>query len=168
MNAPYAHLLLTHVPLIGTMAGILILALGIIFRSDSVVRVGFTALIASALVVIPTYLTGEAAEHEVERLPGVSEERVEYHEEVSIFGLASSIVIGAIALGGLVTFRRRAVPRVFVLGLLVLSLVPFGALAWAANSGGKIRHPEILRAAETTAPTGGEAVRERERERERE
>jgi MYXO-CTERM domain-containing protein len=144
MRAAYAHLVLTHIPLIGTIVGTLILALGLIFRSDSVLRVGFAALIVSALLAIPTFLTGRAAEHPIERFPGIAEVRVEHHEEVAIFGLTSSIAVGLIALGALVAYRRRRVPRPFALGLLILSLVPFGALVWTANSGGKIRHTEIF------------------------
>lgn len=144
MGAAYAHLVLTHVPLIGTLAGILLLGTALIFRSNGVARAGFAALVLSALVTIPAYLTGEAAEHEVERLPGVAEVRVEHHEEVAIFGLAASLALGIIALGGLWYFRRRDIPRLYLFVLLILSFIPFGALAWTANSGGKIRHTEVF------------------------
>jgi predicted Na+-dependent transporter len=153
-SAAYAHLVLTHVPLIGTLAGTVLLGLGLAFNNSPVSRAGFLALVASALVAIPTFLTGSAAEHAVELLPGVVEERVEHHEEVAIFGLVASLAVGVIALGSLIAFRRRPVPRALLLGLILLSLVPFGALAWTANSGGKIRHPEILSPEEAAQPAG--------------
>lgn len=155
MSAAYAHLVLTHVPLIGTLAGILLLGLGLIYRNDGVARAGFAALILSALVAIPTFLTGRAAEHGIEQLPGIAEVRVEHHEEVAIFGLVASLALGIIALGSLWYFRRRHIPRLYLFVLLVLSFIPFGALAWTANSGGKIRHTEVF--PETAAEAGPEA-----------
>jgi len=52
-------------------------------------------------------------------------------------------MLGAAALAALVFFRRRTLSRGVMLGLLVAGLVPTGALAYTANLGGQIRHPEI-------------------------
>jgi hypothetical protein len=125
------------------LAGILLLGAAYFYRSSPVGRVGLAALVLSALLVIPTYLTGEGAEQPIERVPGVVEERVDHHAEVAVFGLASTLAVGAIALGTLYYFRRRALPRAFTMVLMLLAFVPFGALAWTAYVGGKIRHTEI-------------------------
>jgi uncharacterized protein YacL len=160
LPAAYAHLILNHVPLIGMVAGALLLGAALTFRSSAVGRAGFAALILSALMVIPTYLTGEAAEEAVEELPGVVEERVEHHAEIAVFGLVTTLAVGVIALGSLWVFRRRPVPRLLLLVVLLLSLIPFGALAWTANAGGEIRHPEIIRTSAETPLSGGEVVGE--------
>jgi hypothetical protein len=157
LPAAYAHLLLNHVPLIGTLAGVLLLGVALIFRNSAVARAGFAALIASALMVIPTYLTGEASEDGVEELPGVVEERVDHHAEVAVFGLVTTLAVGAVAVVALVAYRRRPVPRAVLLGVLLLALVPFGALSWTADAGGKIRHSEIIRTP-AGAPAGSSAT----------
>lgn len=144
MQAAYAHLVLTHVPLIGTLGAIVLLAVGLVFRNNAVARAGFLGLILAALVAIPTYLTGESAEEMVERVPGVFEPRVEHHADVAIFGLVTSLALGGIALVSLIAFRRRPVPRAYLFILTLLSFIPFGALAWTANTGGKVRHTEVF------------------------
>jgi hypothetical protein len=152
LPAAYAHLVLNHVPLIGTLAGAILLATGLVFSSSAVGRTGFAALALSALLAIPTYLTGKAAEDAVEELPGVEEERVDHHAEIAIFGLTSSLAIGVVALGSLWIYRRRPVPRALLFIVMVLALIPFGALAWTADAGGEIRHPEIRPETAETPP----------------
>lgn len=144
LKAAYAHLVLNHVPVVGVLAGVLLLGMALAFSNAAVARAGFAALIAAALVAIPTFLTGLAAEPGVEKLPGVKDERIDHHHEVAIFGLAAALAVGAVAAGALVAYRRRPVPRPLLIAILLFALVPVGALAWTADAGARIRHQEIL------------------------
>lgn len=143
MNAAHVHLLLNHVPVIGTVFGILLFAVARVRRSDELTRVGLGFFVLLALVAIVVYLTGEPVEHLVEDLPGISEPAIERHEEASLVATIVLGAFGAVAALGLLAFRRRALPRWLTTAALLLSLVPSAFMAWAANLGGQIRHTEI-------------------------
>ena len=143
MNWVHIHLLLNHVPVIGIVLAVPILAWGIGRRSEEVIRLSLVLLAALAAVTIVVYLTGEPAEEAVEGLSGVSESLIERHEEAALLATAAFAAIGALALAGLIRFRRGPIPRRFAAVVLGLALVPAAMVGWTANLGGEIRHTEI-------------------------
>jgi hypothetical protein len=50
---------------------------------------------------------------------------------------------GALALGALMVFRARSLPRWIVVSSFVGMLAVAGVMGWTANLGGQIRHTEI-------------------------
>jgi hypothetical protein len=144
MSPAHLHLLLNHLPVIGTIVTIALLAWALLRRSLETTRASFGMFVVFALLGLAVYLTGEPAEHLVEDLAGVSHDAVEAHEEAALLATVLLGGLGALALGGLVAFRRAAaIPRGFAALVLALSLAPAAAMGWTANLGGKIRHPEI-------------------------
>lgn len=144
MNYAYVHLLLVHVPVIGTVFGALLLFVAIARRSEELKKVSLGVFVVIALITIPVYFTGEPAEELVENLPGVSESIIDQHEEAGLVSLVVIEILGAISLGGLFLFHRsKHIPRLFVMTTLILSIGSGGLMGWAANLGGKIRHTEI-------------------------
>jgi uncharacterized membrane protein YeaQ/YmgE (transglycosylase-associated protein family) len=145
MNPVHLHLLLNHLPVIGTVVAIALLGYAVLRRSPELVRVGLGMFVLLALAGAVVYLTGEPAEELVEGLPGVSEAILERHEEAALFATILLGVVGAVALGGLLAFRTRAtgIPRGFAAAALLLALLPAGAMGYTANLGGQIRHTEI-------------------------
>ncbi|HXE73616.1 MAG TPA: hypothetical protein VNO81_13225 [Candidatus Nitrosotenuis sp.] len=144
MNPTHLHLLLNHVPLLGLVFGILLLAGGALRRSEELKKAGLVFLCLAALVAVPVNFSGEAAEEGVERLPGVEESYIERHEEAAKGALAAVVVVGVAAAVALVFFRGgRPVPGWLVGALLLLALAAGGLMARAANLGGQIRHTEI-------------------------
>jgi hypothetical protein len=156
MTWVHLHLLLNHVPVLGTVSAVLLLAFALVRRSSELTRASLGAFVILGLAAGVVYLTGEPAEERVEHLPGVSERLIEAHEEAAFVAM---VLLAAFAVGALVVLLRyrggRAIPRSVVVGALLLSLVPTGAMAWTANLGGQIRHDEIRSA--TTDP-GGSAL----------
>lgn len=73
MNWAYIHLLLSHVPALGTVFGVLLLLFGLLRKSEELKRTNLGVFTLTALIALPTHLTGEPAEEVVERLPGVAE-----------------------------------------------------------------------------------------------
>jgi hypothetical protein len=121
-----------------------VLAFALARRSDELTRLSLGLLTIAALAAAPVYLTGEAAEEILEHRFEISEALIEQHETAAQAAAAALGLLGAIALAGLVGFRRRpGLPRWFTVGSLVLSLVATGLLVRTANLGGHIRHPEI-------------------------
>lgn len=143
MNAAQQHLLLNHLPVIGSLFCLLLLAYGLVRRSAELQKAALGALVLVALLTIPTYLTGEPAEEVVEHFPGFSETHVEPHESMAKIALVASLVLGVLALGGLLLSRGRAVPVGLTLLILLGNLATFGLMAYTAHLGGQIRHAEI-------------------------
>jgi hypothetical protein len=156
MNPAHWHLLLTHVPVMGAVFTVLLLAVALPSRSPAVRRLALAAVVVVALLGLPTYFTGEGAEEAVEALPGISEAVIERHEDAAGRALIALEVAGALALLGLVgTARARRVPTWLVAGMLLVTLAGAGLLGWTANLGGQIRHPEIRAGAVASASDEG-------------
>lgn len=147
MDATYFHLAMNHFPVMGAIFGALILAWGIFRGNEEVKNLGLAALVVTALVAIPVFLTGEPAEETVEGLPGVLESAIEQHEDFAKLGLTAAIVSGVAGLFSLIYswFRpaQGGIGRLMAIGTLALSLVTVGMIGWTAKLGGVIRHTEI-------------------------
>lgn len=144
MNAAHLHIILNHIPVIGIPFGTALLIYGFLRKSQEVKTAGLLVFLAIALVMIPTYLAGEAAEDIVEDLPGVSESLIENHEGAATIALVATSILGALSLMRLLIparFSAAAGPMTIV--VFVFSLGVAGWLARTANLGGQIRHPEI-------------------------
>jgi uncharacterized membrane protein YeaQ/YmgE (transglycosylase-associated protein family) len=169
MSPVHLHLLLNHLPVIGTIVAILLLGYALLRRSAELVRVSLGMFVLLALTAAVVYLTGEPAEELVEGLPGVSEAILERHEEAALVATILLGSVGAVALGGLLVFRKRVtgIPRGFAALALLLALVPAAAMGYTANLGGQIRHTEIRPAGvadANVAERGAEEARARERD----
>jgi hypothetical protein len=144
MNGAYWHLILNHLPVLGTLFLLFLLIAGFLQRSGPVQKLALVFAVIVALSAVAAYFTGEPAEHVVENLPGVTSLAIHTHEEVAEIAFIISGFVGAMALGGLVAFRRREKPpAAFMAVVLALALISAGTMAWTAKLGGQIRHTEI-------------------------
>ena len=141
MNLAHLHLLLNHVPTIGFAFGIALAAASLVRDSDDLRRASYVVFFGVALVAIPTYLSGNAADFLLKNAPERSQEVVTAHQNAAMLALIPMEIVGLI--GWLALWRSR---RWHQPAILVLSIVVFLLMARAANIGGQIRHPEILAA----------------------
>lgn len=146
MNWPHIHLMLNHVPVLGAVFGLALLAYGMWRRNESLQRAALWTFVIAALVAIPVYLTGEPAEDAVEHLAGTAESAIEAHEEAALLSLIAMELLGALALAALVLARTRFTPTLVVRGALAVAIFTAGLMAWTANLGGRIRHSELRQA----------------------
>jgi hypothetical protein len=138
------HLLINHLPVIGTWVGTGVLAWGLVIRKEDVRRLALGLLAVVALSAAPAYLSGSEAEDRAEKLPGVSSAEISEHEAAANFALGGCVVLGLVAVGVLLVFRRQeAIATGWLAGVLCLALVCSAMLARTAHLGGEIRHPEI-------------------------
>lgn len=144
MNYAHLHLMLNHIPVIGTGLVVLLLFIAFYRKSREMLTVSLIVLVLIALATIPAYLTGEPAEELVEDSPGVSEQLIEQHEEMAEKAFIFVEVTGGLALISLLGLRynEKYGKRLAVLTLMTL-IISSGIMAWTANLGGKIRHTEI-------------------------
>jgi uncharacterized membrane protein len=144
MNGAHLHLLLNHVPVLGTVFGVLLLGFSLWRKNDVLTKAALTVLVLVAGGAAFAYLTGEPAEGVLKGIPGVSLAPIEPHEELAGVALWASVITGVIALVVLFLSRReKPVGRVAGYIVLVAALVVTGLMSWTAYLGGKIRHTEI-------------------------
>jgi uncharacterized membrane protein len=155
MNAAQLHLLLNHLPVLGTIFGLLLGAYGLAAKKEDVARAALGVFVLAALAAGAAYLTGENAEDLVESVVGVSEAHLERHEDVAVWALVGAGVLGVFALGVLVVRRGKTVGRTLLAAVLVGALAVSGLMAYTAHIGGQISHPEIRGAVAATGGTAG-------------
>jgi hypothetical protein len=144
MSAAHVHLLLNHVPVLGTLFASLGLLLGVVRKSDEVARASLLGLALVALVTVPAYLSGEGAKQAVRPLAGVSTLVMGDHEAAALPAMLVVEGVGALSLAGLVVGRgQRRMPRWLLLTVIVGSALAFALSARAAALGGQVHHPEL-------------------------
>lgn len=144
MNAVHWHLVLNHIPILGTFFSLLILGYGSWIRSQDVIRVSLALMIISGIAVVPVYYSGHDAEEIAEEITGVTEEAIEHHEEAAKTSYYITIVLAVVALGVMVQSVRNNRLSVWTLIIVgILAVITFVSFLRTANVGGLIRHPEI-------------------------
>ncbi len=144
MDHTHIHLVLTHFPIIGAIIGIGILAYGQYSKNDSIKKVAFVTFVLMAIMTIPVFLTGEAAEETVEHLAGVSENLIEEHEELAEKAIWLMGLLGVLSIVSFFAIvKKLSFSRTISLVTLLISLATFGIFAKVGNLGGQIRHSDI-------------------------
>lgn len=161
MSIVHLHLLLNHVPVLGVAFVTLLLLVALLRGSGELTRLSFALLALVGTVSILVFLTGEPAQEAMEKVPGLSERLMDRHEDAALVATVATGCIGALALGALVVFRRRTLPRWLTLVTLVGAVGSAGLMGYTANLGGQIRHPEI-RSTPSSGSNGGVTAREHE------
>ncbi len=144
MNQTHVHLLITHLPIFGSLLGGFVLAYGLLSKSNNTKIAAYFLFIISAIGAGIAYSTGEAAEETIEDIQGVVEATIKTHQEFALFALLSLLVLGVAAVLGLVfTIKKSPLTRTTAFVILLIALISFGLVARAGYLGGQIRHTEI-------------------------
>lgn len=144
MSQVHLHLLITHLPVFGSILGALVLCHGIWTTSNHTKNAAYSLFVISAIGAGIAYLTGEGAEEAVENIQGVSENMIKLHEDSAMYALISLIALGILSMIALaVTFYKTSLIRPTSIIVLILSLISFGLVARTGYLGGQIRHSEI-------------------------
>ena len=138
MNSAHVHLILNHLPVLGEIGGAVLLAAGFTKRSATTVRLALLAIVATGVLAVPVFFTGQRAAEIVGRVDGVVQEAIAPHEEAAEAFLSGAITAGVIAAIALVTTRRWIMPFALAASLIASLLGVRAALL-----GGRIHHPEI-------------------------
>ena len=155
MDQVHIHLLITHLPIFGSILGGFVLAHGIWSKSDQTKIAAYNVLIISSIGAGIAYLTGEGAEEAVEDIQGVAKTMIERHEDFAMFALVGLIAAGVISIVGLyLTIKKSSLAHMISILTLLVTLISFGLVARTGYLGGQLRHTEIS----TASPTqdGGE------------
>jgi hypothetical protein len=108
MNPAHFHLATNHIPVVGSGGVPLLMLWAAARKNDQLKRVSLAGFVLIALVAIPVYLSGKAAEDQVAHLAGVSESIIESHEASAAVTLVALEALGALSVTGLLLGRRSA------------------------------------------------------------
>lgn len=144
MNWMHIHLALNHVPVLGTIFILGLLVVGLIRKSDELMRLSLWAFVALMAVGVPIKFTGDFAHEQAQEEPWLLKPIAEAHEQAADQATTGIFLLGIMAIVGLVLGRKgKPVPTWAYITTIVLALATFGLMLRAANSGGQIRHAEI-------------------------
>lgn len=143
MSGVHWHLVLNHIPILGTFFGVVILLLGMVVKKISYKRLGLGTFVVIALLTVPVYLTGEPAEEAVEQV-NVPESLIEAHEEAGETAFWGMMILGALALVTLIwDFISRSSLKGMSYLVLIAGILVGSYMGYVGNLGGQIRHSEI-------------------------
>ncbi|MDH5542119.1 MAG: hypothetical protein OEY64_04050 [Nitrospinota bacterium] len=144
MNPAHVHLALNHIPVIGSLLGIGILAYAFYAKSEELKKFSFTFFVAITLLSFPAFFSGEAAEEKIEKMAGVEEKYIEEHEEAAEAAFIAVLILGALAGAGLFNQKNSGkLPAWSMNGVIAMSIITLLLMGRASSLGGEIRHPEI-------------------------
>src|SRR5688500_7269473 len=154
MNFAHLHLVMNHVPTVGAAAALGLLLLAYVRRNDHLKHVGLEVLFVIAVLTLPVYVSGVAAQHVLEDRSDISVDAIKTHHDAALIGFTVMEVAGFVGWVALWQSRRRGRPaRGLVPAATVLLVIALAVMGRAANLGGEVRHPEI-RAEGAGVPAG--------------
>lgn len=155
MTQVHLHLLITHLPVFGSILGAFVLAFGLWTKSNQTKTAAYLLFVIAAIGAGVAYLTGEGAAEAVEDVLGVNENIIEQHEDFALFALVGLIVLGVASLVALyVTYKKTAFTKMAAVVTLFIALVSFALVARTGYLGGQIRHTETSNAGMQNTGTG--------------
>ena len=101
MNLTHLHLLINHLPIIGSILGGLVLAFAIWEKSNRTKVAAYGVLIISSVGALIAYLTGEAAEESVKNIPGVLKDSIDKHADAAVISLIVLMILGISSVVGI-------------------------------------------------------------------
>jgi hypothetical protein len=144
MALSHLHLVLNHVPVIGSVIAFGLLLLALVRRSNDLRHAALEVVVLVGLFSLPAYLSGLGAQPEVADRAGVAIAMVRAHHDAALLGSICMLFTTMVAWVGLWQTRRRTQPARGVFGtVLLLAIVTLALMGRAANLGGQIRHPDV-------------------------
>src|SRR5262245_37095255 len=150
MNLAHLHIMLNHVPSLGSIAGLLLLAAGIYKKDEAIKQFAYGVLVLITMAVLPTYISGAEAQRIVEKSPTYSAGMVQMHQNAAMITLLIMTAAGMFAWFGLWQYRRHSRSgSLTTMATLLATMAAVSAVLVTASIGGKISHQEIREPADS-------------------
>lgn len=144
MNFGHLHLLINHLPIVGSILGAFVLIYALYTKSYETKNAAYIVFIICAIASAIAYFTGESAEESVENIQGISKNIIEQHESSAVISFVTLIILGISSLiAFLYSIKKRPTKNTIPLVILIIALVCFGLIARTGYLGGQIRHTEF-------------------------
>ncbi len=132
--------------------GLALFLSALVWKSDHLKRASLGVFLGIAIIAMPTYMTGNAAQDILAKNPAASLPLIEAHQSWALLALIVISFNGLLAWIGLYQYRRKGSPASWVIpGIFLCAAASLGLMAVAANLGGDIMHPEVRDVAEGRA-----------------
>jgi uncharacterized membrane protein len=150
MNLAHVHIVINHVPSLGSVLGLLLLAAGMYKKSEPIKQFAYFVLVMITMAVLPTYISGAEAQAIVAKNPSYSPGMIQLHQNAAMITLLIMTAAGMFAWFGLWEFRRQArSSSVTTICTLISTMCAVVSVLITAYIGGSISHSEIRDAAES-------------------
>lgn len=143
MTGVHLHLLVNHAPVLGALFALALLAASFFYAADVLRRTALVVLIGVGIAGAAANYTGQPAEDAIRGFPGVRRALIHQHEEMGQRSFYAAAVLGLLALGALVRWRRTPVSRPATLAMLAGTVVVSGMMGYTGLLGGQVRHTEV-------------------------
>lgn len=143
MNAAQLHLVTVHLPVVGTLAALVLMTLALVRDSEVMARTAIGFVVVGTVLAAPAYFSGPDAMEVARRFAPIDDHLVEQHAILAKAAFFASVVVAAIALKVGLESIRSGTGKGARIGLLCATLLIAWLMAWTAHLGGLVRHPEI-------------------------
>jgi len=147
MTAPYTHIVIVHLPVVGLIFTLAVTLLGLFLDDRRLILIGCAFTVMCAVGAAVAYGSGPPAFDQLRG--GLDKTTVALAEKHAIVGRAAfigAILAGVVALQGLLRTAAADGPSPWLVRVLAaLLIIVTGLMAWTAHLGGGIRHPEARR-----------------------
>lgn len=144
MNWPYIHTVVNHFPIILTVVGTAALATALIWRRRPIWLYAVATLTLAGLSIYPAFLSGDEADHVMDRKWYVVKGSIDEHEETAEIALWIVLATGVIAAYTWWSMTRpgqKEPPPVWLRGLLlVAAIASVVSITYSSYLGGRIVH----------------------------
>ena len=144
MDEHAIHLIVNHIPIIGTAIGLLVTLAGAVLVRDDVRKAGLIIYIVTGLFIFLANFTGEATEHIVEeKYAWVSHDQIHEHEEAAETAMTLTSIGLVLAL--LHLFNWPPTPgfrRLLLSAFMVVAIAGTAMAIYTGFQGGKILRVE--------------------------
>ncbi len=142
------HLMINHIPPIGTLFGVVLLAAGLNREGADLKLAALWTFLFVTVLATGTYFTGHPAEVMLKHVPGVDGKALEKfiapHEESGLVFLIAMSVAGVLSAAAMVSYGKKKIVNPTLLKILMAVSVVALLLAFrTAKLGGQIRHSEV-------------------------
>jgi hypothetical protein len=148
MNPAHIHIVINHIPIVALPLALIFLIFAQVKKQALMVKFSLAVIAVVSALILPVYLSGEGAEHHLEKFPVSARyadgDALEEHEESAEATLTITLLAGLVAVTALVLQSKPKLAARSVWMTVAASAIAIGSMGYTANKGGAIKHPEAF------------------------
>jgi uncharacterized membrane protein len=144
MNVAHLHMVVNHIPIMGTIFGLGILITALVKNNTTATNIAYVLFITATIFAAISSSTGEVAEDLVKDIPSVEKKIIDQHAHFAALLTFTLYVLGVIsAVGIFFNFRKKSRTKTIAFLAILLGIMGVFFIFQAGKSGGDIRHTEF-------------------------
>jgi hypothetical protein len=154
MSAVHFHLIITHVPLLGTLIAAFLLTAGQLGEHSFTRKSAYVLFIICGLSAFMSSASGEQAEILLQSHPRFEKAAIEAHKKLAGTAFVFSAVLGLCSMVGIwIESKEKPIRKFFGWVCVFYSIINFSLFSYVAYHGGHIAHEEIRMIEDTITTT---------------